>query len=129
MKLGWIIHYVNDVAATLEFYERAFGLARKFMTEEQDYGELVTGDTTLAFASEALIRSQQIPFRAQQAGGEVSATQITLVTDTVETAYEKALAAGARSLQAVSTKPWGQTVAHVADLNGFVVELATPISG
>ena len=42
-------------------------------------------------------------------------------------AVQRALDAGCRLLQAPEAMSWGQTVAYVADLNGFVVELCTPV--
>ena len=33
MRLGYVILYVPDVAAAVEFYERAFGLSRRFVHE------------------------------------------------------------------------------------------------
>ena len=54
MKLGYTIIYVPRVADSLQFFEQAFGLERKFLHDSSDYGELKTGETTLAFASHAL---------------------------------------------------------------------------
>ena len=51
MKYGYTIFYVDDVEKTIEFYEKAFGFTRKFITPEGDYGELIAGETTIAFAS------------------------------------------------------------------------------
>lgn len=51
MKFGYTIVYVPDVAASLAFFERAFGFPRRFLHESQTYGELDTGDTTLSFAA------------------------------------------------------------------------------
>ena len=45
MKLKYTILYVDDVAASLSLYERAFGLARRMLHESGDYGELDTGAT------------------------------------------------------------------------------------
>ena len=54
MKLGYTIDPVSDVAASLHFHERAFGLTRRFLHESGTYGELDTGATTLAFAAHEL---------------------------------------------------------------------------
>ena len=54
MQLGYTIAYVPDVAASLAFFERAFGLQRRFLHESGSYGELDTGSTTLAFAAHEL---------------------------------------------------------------------------
>lgn len=35
----------------MEFYKKAFGFDVKFLHESKAYGELQTGETTLAFAS------------------------------------------------------------------------------
>jgi lactoylglutathione lyase len=54
MKLGYTIIYVPSVESSLQFFNRAFGMQRKFLHESGDYGELNTGETTLSFASHAL---------------------------------------------------------------------------
>ncbi len=51
MKFKYTILYVKDVLKTIKFYENAFGFSRKFVTPENDYGERITGETTIAFAS------------------------------------------------------------------------------
>ena len=48
MKFGYTIIYVPDVPASLRFFEDAFGFARRFLHESNTYGELETGETTLA---------------------------------------------------------------------------------
>lgn len=109
MKLGYTITYVPDVAASLTFFEQAFGLKRKFLHESGTYGELDTGETTLSFAAHEL-GDMNFP------GGHVHADrsaqplgfEIALVTDDVPTAHARAVAAGARVMAAPSSKPWGQ---------------------
>ncbi len=54
MKFGYTIIYVPDVAASLSFFEQAFGFVRRFLHESQTYGELETGQTTLSFAAHEL---------------------------------------------------------------------------
>jgi hypothetical protein len=51
MKYAYTILYVKDVSDTIDFYEKAFGFKRKFVTPENDYAELISGETTIAFAS------------------------------------------------------------------------------
>jgi len=53
MKFGYIIIYVADVATSLEFFGKAFGLKTRFL-HESGYGELETGETTLAFTTHGL---------------------------------------------------------------------------
>ena len=62
MKFGYTIIYVPDVAASLAFFERAFGFTRRFLHESGTYGELETGETTLSFAAHELAAPQQRPW-------------------------------------------------------------------
>ena len=50
VKLGYTILYVSDVTKSVEFYESAFGFSRKFITPENDYAELLTGETTISLS-------------------------------------------------------------------------------
>ncbi|MBN9083717.1 MAG: glyoxalase [Rhizobiales bacterium 62-17] len=129
MKFGYTIAYVPDVAASLAFFGRAFDLSTRFLHESGTYGELETGETVLAFASEDLA-AMNFP------AGHISAhssklplgMEIALVTDTVEAAHAKALVAGASELAAPAQKPWGQIVSYVRCPAGIVVELCTPVA-
>jgi uncharacterized glyoxalase superfamily protein PhnB len=128
MRFGYTILYVNDVPQAIDFYERAFRLTRRFITDDGAYGELDTGATTLAFAAHALVGSF-LPgtYRANDPGELPPGIEIGVVTDDVAAAWETALAAGATPLAPPATKPWGQTVAYVRDPEGMLVELCTPI--
>lgn len=128
MRFGYTIVYVADVAASLAFFETAFGLRRRFLHESGTYGELDTGATALAFAAHEL-GDLNVP------GGHVRADrsvqplgmEIALVTDDVEAAHARALAAGARELAAPARKPWGQIVSYLQVPDGTLVELCTPV--
>jgi len=126
MRLGYLILYVPDVDAALSFYSAAFGLERKFLTPEGDYGEVVSGACTLAFAREDLAGSHGFVFTPQRPEHR-GAFEVVLVTEDVDAAHGTAVAAGAASLAEPARKPWGQTVAYVSDPNGFTVELCSPM--
>ena len=129
-SFGYTILYVEDVAATLDFYEQAFGLARRFFHDEggKSYGELETGATRLAFASLSLAEEHlgRRPVTSDPAGAPL-AFEIALVTDDVDALYNRALGAGAAAVSAPAVKPWGQTVAYVRDRSGYLVELCTAV--
>ena len=129
MKLGYTILIVKNVAETLSFYEKAFGLSRRFFHESGQYGEMSTRETTLAFASEALSHENEISFTPNCPKSLPAGFEIAFVTKEVEKSYEKALEAGAFELKKPSQKPWGQTVAYVRDLNGVLIELCSPLDG
>jgi lactoylglutathione lyase len=130
MKFGYTIVYVPNVVESLTFFERAFGLSRRYLHESNTYGELETGETALAFAEDT-------PGESYFDGGHIAAhsaakplgISISLVTDDVPTAHQRALAEGAKELSPPADKPWGQTVSYVHCPDGTLVELCTPIVG
>jgi catechol 2,3-dioxygenase-like lactoylglutathione lyase family enzyme len=126
MKFAYTIVYVADVAASLDFFERAFGLTRRFMVETGDYGELETGATTLSFAQHATARGNLgHDYVDAQTSVRPLGIEVGLVTGDVALACERAVQAGAILLRAPATKPWGQTVAYVRCPDGTLVELCT----
>lgn len=129
-SLGYVILYVNDVAASLAFYEKAFGLARRFFHDDNGkaYGELETGATRLAFASIALATEHlKRPIVAAAPDKPPLGVEIALTTPDVPALFQQALKAGATAVSEPVTKPWGQIVAYVRDNSGFLVELCTPM--
>ena len=130
MRFGYAIAYVDDVLATLDFYERAFGLRRGYVADNQNYAELDTGTTRLAFVSNSQA-STLIPggYRRNDRAADPPGFEFAFITDNVDAAYRKALEAGAASAAPPEDKPWGQRIAYVRDINGVLVELVTPSSG
>ena len=129
MRFGYTIVYVPNVDESLRFFTAAFGLARKFLHESATYGELDTGETTLAFASHEL-GAMNFPAGHVSASASVHplGVEIALVTTDVVAAHARALACGATELSAPIAKPWGQTVSYVRVPDGTLVELCTPVS-
>jgi lactoylglutathione lyase len=129
MRFGYTILYVDDVSRAIDFYERAFGLARRFVTDDATYGEMETGETTLSFARHTLVGGF-IPggYRRNDPAEPPAGVEIGFITDDVPTAWDAALAAGAIVVSPPETKPWGQTVAYVRDLEGMLVEICTPVA-
>jgi len=120
--------YVEYVEATVLFYERAFGFERKFITPEGDYAELNSGDTTLAFATEALALSNLSKGFTSVRPDEVMGIELGFVVDNVEQAVNRAIETGATLYEPIKVKPWGQTVAYITDCNGFLIELCSPMN-
>lgn len=128
MKFGYTIIYVPNVTESLIFFERAFGLSRRFLHESGDYGELETGETALAFAS---LELGKMNFPEGVVAANTShlplGMEIALVTPSVVEAHANALAAGAKELKAPESKPWGQTVSYVRCPDGTLVEICSPM--
>lgn len=127
MKFAYTILYVPNVKRAIDFYVNAFGFKLKFAHEGGDYAELYTGGTTLSFSAHNLIKS--LGKDPQAADYHKPSFELAFVTDDVAAAVDKAVAAGAVLVQAPHDVPWGQTIAYVADINGFLVELCTPVTG
>lgn len=125
MIFRYTILYVDDVPATVDFFERAFGLPRGFVHDSGDYAELVTGETKLAFSSTALMR--QLGKSPAAPSPKAPSFEIALETDDVAAALARALAAGAQLVQDLRHEPWGQTTAYVSDPNGYLIEICSVV--
>ena len=124
MQLRYIILYVPDVGAAMDFYARAFGLELRFLHDGGDYGEMATGETRLAFSSIALMQSlgKQVAHEAP----ERPRFELAFATDDVAAALQRALSAGAALVQGAKDMPWGQTISYVRAPEGTLVEICTP---
>ncbi len=128
IKFAYTILYVQNVKKTIEFYENAFGFTRKFITPENDYGELLVGETTLSFVSTTLANSNLTNgFTESNLKDKPFGIEIGFTTENVEETISTAINAGATIVESPKTKPWGQIVAYVRDLDGFLIEICTPI--
>ncbi len=125
MKLKYTILYVEDVAATLEFYEKAFGFKTRFIHEAGDYGELDTGQTTLSFSSLKLM--SELGKNPQKATAAAPVFEIAFETDDVLKCLKRATSSGASLVQDVREEPWGQITSYVCDINGFLIEICSPV--
>lgn len=128
MQFAYTLVYVADVAASLAFFERAFGLKPRLLHESGAYGEVETGSAgvKLAFVDHATARdSLQHDYVAADASAQPLGMEIGFTVSDVPSAFDRAVAAGARALAAPLTKPWGQTVAYVRCPDGTLVELCT----
>ena len=61
IKFKYVILYVENVESSMNFYKNTFNAEIKFITPDKDYGELITGETTLSFASVEVHTSQLQP--------------------------------------------------------------------
>jgi catechol 2,3-dioxygenase-like lactoylglutathione lyase family enzyme len=127
MKFSGVILYVPDVRKTLAFYERAFGLKQRFLSDDASFGDVHTGSLLLGFASVEMSRKNwKGGVHVSDPKGAPPAFEIGIETDDVAGVVKRAADAGATVLAPPETKPWGQTVAFLKDPDGHVVEVATP---
>ena len=123
VKLGYTILYVSDVTKSVEFYESAFGFQRKFITPENDYAELLTGETTMSFVKIELANSNlKNGFLMSKQAGKPFGIELALVTENVQEIIDKALEYGAIIEEKPIEKPWGQKVGYIRDIDGFYLK-------
>ncbi len=124
-KFGGCILYVEDVLGAVSFYERAFGLERKFVAETKLYAEM-KGSSTLGFADRGFVKGN-IPTELSKSdrGSAPVAAEVLIVADDVDGAYRRAIEGGATEVAPPTDKPWKQRVAYVRDLDGFLVEVCS----
>lgn len=128
MKLGYVITYVPNVTESLKFFTEAFGFAQRFLHESGTYGELSTGETTLAFAAHELGDSNFPDGHVHaSSSSKPLGVEIALVTQDVSSAHQKAIRFGAKQLSPPTQKPWGQTVSYVRAPDGTLIEICTPV--
>ncbi|WP_179021543.1 VOC family protein [Winogradskyella forsetii] len=128
MKYAYTILYVDDVEKTISFYEKAFGFQKKFITPENDYAELSSGETTIAFASNRLGHSNFTKgFKELSIEEKPNGFEMAFTTENIEADSAKAIKAGAKEYEALKQKHWGQKVGYLRDINGFLIEVCTPI--
>jgi len=125
LKFKYTILYVENVAKTLDFFNKAFGFEQSMLHESGDYGELDTGSTTLSFSSLKLMTDiGKNPGRADPSS---PVFEIAFETDDVSSAVARAVKSGARLVQDAERMPWGQTTAYVSESNGFLIEICSPV--
>jgi uncharacterized glyoxalase superfamily protein PhnB len=116
------------VKKSISFYEKAFSFKRKFISEGNEYGELITGEITLSFAAISLAKTNLSEgFMESSPAGKPFGIEIGFTTENVEKVFQDAIKAGAVAVEKAKTKPWGQTVAYVRDIDGFLIEICTPM--
>ena len=126
IKYTYTILYVENVTRSIEFYEKSFGFSRKFVTEENDYGEIITGETTISFASKNLANSNlKNGFIESDLKNKPFGMELGFVTENVAETIKSAKNNGGIIIEEPKQKPWGQIVAYIRDIDGFLIEICT----
>jgi uncharacterized glyoxalase superfamily protein PhnB len=112
MRFGATVLYVNDVAAAIDFYRRAFGRALHSYDETLGFAEFDTGGSVLALASHAVGELLMPGAYSRPEGGRPAGVEIGFLTDDVPGAFAKLIAAGATPIAAPRRMPWGLEVAY-----------------
>jgi PhnB protein len=115
---------VTDVKAAADFYQKAFGFAKRGIMNGPDgkaiHAELTLRGTTLMLGPEM----PQMGARSAKSIG-ASPTSLYLLTENVDKVVAKALKLGAASKGPVMDMFWGDRCGTVVDPDGYVWMVAT----
>ena len=116
---------VDDAKRALEFYRDAFGAEERFrlpMGDRIGHAEIKIGDSFVMLADEFPEMGHLGP---NSRGGPTSS--IVLYVEDVDTAFRKALDAGAKEQRPVKNEFWGDRMGTLTDPFGHQWSLATHV--
>ncbi|MBU8639479.1 VOC family protein [Bacillus pumilus] len=125
MKMKYTILYVNDVEASIHFYQHVLGFPMKLRVES--YVEFDTGDVTLSINSRQDVKDA-LGLPVPEANQASQTFEIGFVVDDVEQTIASMKEKGVSIIKEPAKKPWGQTVAYVADPDGHFIEICDAAS-
>ncbi len=115
------IVYVEDVAASLAFYEVVLGVERDHLDDDGSYGELRSG---IGFAANwHAERNLDLPFRRSEPDGIALGFELDFAVDDVDAVFQRAIEAGAAPASEPQDKPWGRA-AMFRDPDGVLVHIS-----
>ena len=116
---------VDDAAKAIDFYTKALGAEEKFrlpMGDKIGHAEIKIGDSFVMLADEFPDMGHLSP---KSRGGATSS--IVLYVDDVDTAFKRAIDAGATETKAIEDQFWGDRMGTLTDPFGHAWSLATPL--
>ncbi|MBS4744703.1 VOC family protein [Bacillus safensis] len=125
MKMKYTILYVNDVEASIYFYQHVLGFPIRLRVES--YVEFDTGDVTLSINSRQDVK-EALGLPVPEANQASHTFEIGFVVDDVEQTIASMKEKGVSIIKEPAKKPWGQTVAYVSDPDGHFIEICDAVS-
>ena len=116
---------VDNAAEAIEFYKRAFGAEEKYrlpMGDRIGHAEIKVGDSFIMLADEFPDMGHLGP----RARGGTTVSLMIYLPD-VDTAFKKAIDAGATELRPLENQFWGDRMGTLTDPFGHVWSLATHV--
>jgi len=122
-RLGYAILFVSDLERSIGFYRDVVGLPFRFANES--YAEFATDGAK--FSLYARSHLPQLLGRSAPAGAAPwPQGEVAFFCDDVDAEHERLVAAGVSILAPPTDRPWGERTLHLADPDGYVVELTRP---
>ncbi|CAM9003614.1 unnamed protein product [Rhodiola kirilowii] len=124
---AYTVVYVKDVVKSVDFYAKAFGYNVRRLDQSHRWGELESGQTTIAFTPAHQHETDDLT-------GEVITlnkssrrppVEVCFAYSDVDAAYKRAVENGAVAVSEPEQKEWGQRVGYVRDMDGIVVRMGS----
>ncbi len=117
---------LDGAARAIEFYQKAFGAAERLSMKQPDgrigHAEIEIGDSVIMMADE---NPQVQAFAPGHYGG--SSVSLLIYTENCDAMYQRAIAAGAKSVREPEDQFYGDRMAGVEDPFGYKWYIATHI--
>ncbi len=119
-RLGYAILFVSDLERSIAFYRDVVGLPFRFANES--YAEFPTEGAK--FSLYARSHLQELIGRDAPAGeAPWPQGEVAFFCDDVDSEHRRLVEAGVTVLAPPTDRPWGERTLHIADPDGYVVEL------
>ncbi|KAL8261794.1 hypothetical protein R6Q59_025843 [Mikania micrantha] len=124
---AYTVVYVKDVAKSVDFYKKAFGASIRMLDGSHRWGELESGQTTIAFTPVHQHETDDITGEVQEQKSKSRRNQLEIcfAYADVDAAYKRAVENGADAVCKPEEKEWGQKVGYVRDNDGIVVRMGS----
>ncbi|MFD2445439.1 VOC family protein [Bacillus sp. CGMCC 1.16607] len=124
LTMKYVILYVNDFEKTMEFYKDILGLPLKMQADT--YVEFDTGATVLSINTRESVK-EITGLSVSEGVSSSQSFEVGFVVKNVEATIEDLRQKGVSIIKEPVTKPWGQTVAYVADPDGHFIEICSSL--
>lgn len=124
LTMKYVILYVNDFDKTMHFYKEILNLPVKM--QQDTYVEFDTGAVTLSINTRQSVK-EDIGLNVPEASVSTQTFEIGFIVEDVAATIAKLRSQGVPIIKEPVTKPWGQTVAYVADPDGHYIEICTSV--
>jgi len=127
---AYTVLYVKDVEKAVAFYSKAFGINIRRLDNSRRWGELESGQTTIAFTPIHQHETDEVTGEVHtfQSKSERGPIEVCFDYADVDAAYKRALENGAEAVSPPEQKEWNQKVGYVRDIDGMVVRLGSNVT-
>ncbi|XP_073158400.1 uncharacterized protein [Henckelia pumila] len=124
---AYTIIYTKDVEKSVAFYAKAFGCEVRRVDKSRRWGELQSGNTTLAFTPAKQRETEELTEKVQIPQHDRNPIEVCFDYSDVDSAFKRAVENGAAAVSEPEEKEWGQKVGYVRDIDGNVVRMGSHV--